>query len=212
MGIKWEKHNRFVFTLRDFPLVSKYCDVSTNLKFSHSSNQGAMLALPKGADREELLNQEKFTCLALANAAEWYKYCNGERGWLVANGSLHLIVGTDKTSSWALAACSSDSGEASIPIKLTISRADKGQASFAYTWKDRSSVECRASDHTVRLRNQCVFIRSRQITVRNRPTIVNTALSVLRSATCNVGHLVCALRSFSSELSVLKSSSYRVVY
>ncbi|KAJ7809811.1 hypothetical protein B0H13DRAFT_1539526, partial [Mycena leptocephala] len=70
--------------------------------FNCECPQGAVLALPDGAYLKKLENLELIRAYVAANAEKWYKYINGRGGRELANGSLYLVTGHEKTSSWGM--------------------------------------------------------------------------------------------------------------
>ncbi|KAJ7227427.1 hypothetical protein GGX14DRAFT_511112, partial [Mycena pura] len=69
-----------------------------------TGNTGAVLALPHGARVEKLENLEALRRYAAENAHSWYRYVNGpDRGRGLENGTLCLVTGCEKTSSWGMA-------------------------------------------------------------------------------------------------------------
>ncbi|KAF7369436.1 Kinase-like protein [Mycena venus] len=64
--------------------------------------QGAVLALPHGSHLRKLENLENLRVYAATHAENWFKYINGPRGRGLY-GSLYLVTGCEKASSWGLA-------------------------------------------------------------------------------------------------------------
>jgi hypothetical protein len=129
---------------------------STSVAFTSSSEEGALLYLPTGADSQDLLNYELFLACAIKNASAWYEYANSEMGWRIGSDSLYLITGCDKTDSWALAAHSGTAGATKISLKLNMKLAE-GNASYCYEWENHHSAQGRVSSNPTALMNQCVF-------------------------------------------------------
>ena len=78
---------------------------SIDIEFSSSSNEGALLVLPEGADQHDLCNLQPFERNALRYAKSWYKFARTKLGRTrISANSLYLITGCHKTSSWSLAA------------------------------------------------------------------------------------------------------------
>ncbi|KAJ7320969.1 hypothetical protein DFH08DRAFT_384897 [Mycena albidolilacea] len=71
--------------------------------FNCTAPNGAVLALPHGADLEKLVNLANMRQYAARNAKSWYKYVNQTRGRELVNGSLFLITGCEKARSWGMA-------------------------------------------------------------------------------------------------------------
>lgn len=61
------------------------------------------MALPHGAHQEKLSNLGSMQEYAAKNAESWYKYVNRTRGRNLANGSLYLVTGWEKSKSWGTA-------------------------------------------------------------------------------------------------------------
>ncbi|KAJ7848401.1 hypothetical protein B0H13DRAFT_1906754 [Mycena leptocephala] len=71
--------------------------------FNCEAPHGAVLALPHGGHLEKLENLENIRQYAAKHAESWYRYINGTRGRGLANGSLYLVTGTEKSRSWGMA-------------------------------------------------------------------------------------------------------------
>ncbi|KAJ7826201.1 hypothetical protein B0H14DRAFT_2368296, partial [Mycena olivaceomarginata] len=71
--------------------------------FSCGAPQGAVLALPCGAQLKKLENLETVRAYAATHAASWYKHIKGARGRELDNGSLYLVTGCEKAESWGMA-------------------------------------------------------------------------------------------------------------
>ncbi|KAJ7157639.1 hypothetical protein C8R43DRAFT_404139, partial [Mycena crocata] len=72
--------------------------------FNCKTQQGAVLTLPHGSHLEKLQNLQNIRRYAAKNVESWYKYINGTRGREIANGSLYLVTGCEKSTSWGMAA------------------------------------------------------------------------------------------------------------
>jgi hypothetical protein len=70
--------------------------------FRCHSPQGAVLALPHGSHLQKLQNLDSVRAYAATHAESWFKYVNGPRGRGL-DGSLYLVTGSEKTSSWGMA-------------------------------------------------------------------------------------------------------------
>lgn len=64
---------------------------------------GAVLALPNGAQRQNLQKLAKLRKYVTEHAASWYEYINGPMERELANGDLCLITGHEKALSWGMA-------------------------------------------------------------------------------------------------------------
>ncbi|KAJ7850410.1 hypothetical protein B0H14DRAFT_3665157, partial [Mycena olivaceomarginata] len=65
--------------------------------------QGAVLALPHGAELKRLKNVQPVREYAQKYAKTWYEYLKHTKGLVVENGSLYLITGCEKVMSWGMA-------------------------------------------------------------------------------------------------------------
>ncbi|KAJ6562013.1 hypothetical protein B0H19DRAFT_943299 [Mycena capillaripes] len=77
--------------------------LSDGFHFRCRGPSGAVLALPHGAYLEKLENVEPVRRYAAKNAESWYRYINEVRGRGLANGSLYLITGCEKSWSGGMA-------------------------------------------------------------------------------------------------------------
>jgi hypothetical protein len=112
---------------------------------------GALLILPEGASREDLVNVDILGVHANLNAAAYYQVANGRRGRRAGNNSLLLVTGCDKARSWKLA---SFSGLSSTHLSR---KADY----MAYSLQSESSELMQTRFGPIPLsgtENQCVFL------------------------------------------------------
>ncbi|KAJ7081759.1 hypothetical protein B0H15DRAFT_749167, partial [Mycena belliarum] len=70
--------------------------------FNCDTPHGAVLALPHGAHVQKLENLGNLRQYASKNAESWYRHVNGARGRGLANGSLYLVTGCEKSRSWGI--------------------------------------------------------------------------------------------------------------
>ena len=73
------------------------------MAFKSSASEGAVLAMPKGAQAQDLANISIFRRYLSLNEENWYRYVNGVRGREAKNGDVRLVIGCDKASSWGVA-------------------------------------------------------------------------------------------------------------
>ena len=133
--------------------------------------------MPRGARSEDLGNYARFRKYAAANVADWYMFVNGPRGREAKNGDVHLVVGSDKTTSWGIATFVNQTQQNSCRLKFCPS---EGESASTYTWSENSgATDVRAgpdSDVSDALRietdppdfqieNQCLFVRTLNITL-----------------------------------------------
>jgi len=94
--------------------------------------------LPDGACREDIREKRKFYDQALKHGVSWYEYANVTCSRMAENGSLYLVTGTDKTTSWGITAFSSSSGAREVVVKLTADQVASGSVSRSHHWEINS--------------------------------------------------------------------------
>ena len=132
--------------------------------------------MPQGARSENLENVARFRKYAAANVAEWYKFVNGPRGREAKNGDVHLVVGSDKTTSWGIATFVNETQQSSCRLKFGPSEG----GSTTHTWSESSGVtDVRSGPDSgknnglridsdppdFQIENQCLFVRTLNITL-----------------------------------------------
>ena len=133
--------------------------------------------MPRGARSEDLGNYARFRKYAAANVADWYKFVNGHRGREAENGDVHLVVGSDKTTSWGIATFVNQTQQNSCRLKFCPS---EGDSASTYTWSENSgATDVRAGPDSgvsdalriesdppdFQFENQCLFVRTLNITL-----------------------------------------------
>ena len=142
--------------------------------FESSASDGAVLAMPQGAQAQDLANVSIFRRYLSLNAENWYRYINNVRGREARNGDVRLVIGCDKASSWGVATFSNlTKRKCSLKFR-TSSETELGQK---YVWDCSGMVEARAGPDpqemellTVQsgpLLNQCLFVRTLDATLRD---------------------------------------------
>ncbi|KAJ6572289.1 hypothetical protein B0H19DRAFT_936467, partial [Mycena capillaripes] len=69
-------------------------EVSTNV------NEMGLIILPDGASSWDARSMQIFHDYALKHGRSWYAWVNGDLGRMVRNGSLYLVTGVTKSTSW----------------------------------------------------------------------------------------------------------------
>jgi len=136
--------------------------------FTSSSNEGALLVLPEGADQHDLCSLLLFEREALRCGESWYEFVVTKLGRTRVNAdSLYLITGCHKTSSWSLAAFDQSSSSGSFDALFTASKITNGNIHAAYSWQMTSAVPCRIGPEPYNgAQNQTIFIRGFKIAIR----------------------------------------------
>jgi hypothetical protein len=125
---------------------------------------------------EDLGNYAKFRKYAAENVADWYKFVNGPRGREAENGDVHLVVGSDKTTSWGIATFVNHTQQNSCRLKFGPS---EGVSASTYTWSeysgatdvragpnsDMSELRTNSDPPDFQFENQCLFVRTLNITL-----------------------------------------------
>ncbi|KAF9030964.1 hypothetical protein BDZ89DRAFT_1064289 [Hymenopellis radicata] len=142
-------------------------------EFSTSSEEAAVLVLPHGSTRYDVLNKSAFERYAAEHAASWYEYVNDpdHLGRQAVNGSLYLVTGCDKTASWGTAAVSKPDDTRAVSLTFSTCGFGQGSVAFRSSWSTQLGAETRVfpqdgAEIDTALENQCVFIRGFTISVR----------------------------------------------
>ena len=158
-------------------------NVFSGLIFESSASEGAILTMPEGAYSEDLSNSSRLRQYIATHAEDWYKFVNGPRGREAQNGDLHVVVGCDKTTSWGMAtfANSSLSQETNFRLKFSPLGEQQSQrnAGNKYMWEHSGVAEVRVGPghgeneelgetDSNRLRNQCLFLRTLNVTLSEK--------------------------------------------
>ncbi|KAF9560906.1 hypothetical protein CPC08DRAFT_636085 [Agrocybe pediades] len=137
------------------------------VSFQIQQGDGAVAVMPEGAISQDLENVSRFRSYAAAHLEEWYRYVNITRGREIKNGDLRLVIGCDKTTSWAIAAVPKQSHATTIELRAV----DRTLWSTfpAHSWHISGSVQARVgpplifsprSGTTTQAPNQCLFVRT----------------------------------------------------
>jgi hypothetical protein len=162
-----------------FPLCFCFLILSTSvvpagagagIEFHASTSEGAILYLPEGASRTNLLNVEKFRNQAIKHSRDWYYFVNVTLGRRAPNGSLYLVTGCDKSPSWGVASFSKGQGGGGLTLKL-IAQVAQANASYSHAWETTCGVNARYGpyppNHDRGVNNQAVFIRGFTLSLRD---------------------------------------------
>lgn len=132
-------------------------------EFHSSFTEGAILMLPDGATRNNLLPEDKFRDYAIENGFSWYQFVNEIKRRRIRNGSLYLITGRDNTASWGVASFSDHEAEGSVSLKFIAAEEVQGSGRMSYSWQAHNSISQRADISHNGAQNQCVFLRGLRI-------------------------------------------------
>ncbi|KIM91595.1 hypothetical protein PILCRDRAFT_27775, partial [Piloderma croceum F 1598] len=84
-----------------------------------AADEAAILTLPEGASRQDLLCINKFRRHAIENVMHWYEFVNGVLGREAPNGSLYLVTGCDKSTTWGIASVARVTETNALSLKFT---------------------------------------------------------------------------------------------
>jgi hypothetical protein len=116
-----------------FHLLNRFLPLGAGaiVEISTSSKEAAVLLLPDGASRADLRRLKNFRDYAIKHAQRWYAFVNGDLERMVENGDLYLVTGTDKSTSWSVAAVENHSEDCRISLKLKAAQLDlQGHLAF----------------------------------------------------------------------------------
>ncbi|KAJ7795634.1 hypothetical protein B0H14DRAFT_3888121 [Mycena olivaceomarginata] len=138
------------------------------VEISTSSKETAVLLLPDGASRKDLRPKVIFRDYALKHAQRWYAFVTGKLHRIVDNGDLYLVTGTDKASSWSVAAGQNHSEDRKISLKLKATQIGSAGISWVWEWQSGnyfadSGPRTASAEKT---ENQTVFLRGFKVTTR----------------------------------------------
>ncbi|KAJ7614208.1 hypothetical protein DFH06DRAFT_135646 [Mycena polygramma] len=132
--------------------------VGTNVTLEFRSKEVAVLILPEGASRQDLLPVKSFRAHVRKFSDQWNQFA---RARLPPGESLFVVTGCDKTTSWGIATVSAASGTVGVSLKFALVGIAEGTVAPRYQWEDFGSATVRASGEiwSARTENQCIFIR-----------------------------------------------------
>jgi hypothetical protein len=116
--------------------------VYRDIEFSTSSREGAVLILPNGTTREELVDSSRIYEYIKDHAKFWYQRLNGSSNDYVEtpvpNGTLWVVSGVDRTDSYRMATFPYENGLAKSTNKRTQFRYNG--SSSASPWQGESNL------------------------------------------------------------------------
>lgn len=142
--------------------------------FESSASEGAVLAMPQGAQAQDVANVSIFRQYLSRNAENWYRYVNNVRGREASNGAVRLVIGCDKASSWGVATFSNLT-KRNCSLKFRTS--SETELGHKYVWDCSGMVEARAGPDPQEMEmltvqsgaplNQCLFVRTLDATLHD---------------------------------------------
>jgi len=129
--------------------------------FTCPSPEGAILVLPNGASRVDLVSRTPMEGYIKRNVSRWYST-------MVEHEDLVIVTGADKCSSWGTACYSNVTGPAEMPLSFL--PPNGGSPACPYAWETRHSIASHSgsSSEADYPENQCIFIRGYKTKLRKR--------------------------------------------
>lgn len=162
-------------------------DVGYTLTPSHT--EAAVLIMPDGATSEDYMALGELRRYAIKHAVSWYEFINDKLMREAPNGSLYLVTGCDKSTTWGLATVSYGSPEPpnSLALRFTTTQLVKASATYTCSWQTCYPGSVRTGpdfgDGVQLDRNQCLFVRGFKIMIQPKPTRKSvTAAKVITTA------------------------------
>jgi hypothetical protein len=116
----------------------------------------------------DLLDIATFRRHALKHTIHWYEFVNGVLGREAPNGSLYLVTGCDKSTTWGAASVSCVSETNSLSLKFTAAQLAEAHAAYTYSWETYCPATVRtgpqAGNSELR-QNQSPFLRGFKLRV-----------------------------------------------
>ncbi|PBK64953.1 hypothetical protein ARMSODRAFT_892389, partial [Armillaria solidipes] len=90
------------FSLHALTCTLRIVSAGASFEFSTTRETAAILCLPQSATKYDFLNKSLIKEYSYMHGASWYHYVNSPQylGREAANGSLYVVTGCDKTTSW----------------------------------------------------------------------------------------------------------------
>ncbi|KDR69320.1 hypothetical protein GALMADRAFT_145697 [Galerina marginata CBS 339.88] len=148
--------------------LTRHSESPLDISFTSTEQEGAILILPDGASREDLISTARFHEYAKRNAPHWYQVVNGYGGVVHTNGSLFLVTGCDKARNWAAASFPyhANNSETSVDLRYT------WQPDYEPPWDSGTAVtkfyappSFKKVPNSGTAKNQCVFVRGMRISL-----------------------------------------------
>lgn len=127
--------------------------------------------MPDGAMSEDYSNEAAIRRCSIKNAMSWYEFINGELGREAPNGSLYVVTGCDKSTSWGIATVAEGSSSQALSLQFTAVKLGIS-ANYACSWSTtggaivRNSIAADLGEGVEQTQNQCLFVRGYKIMIR----------------------------------------------
>ncbi len=156
-------------------LHDSIADAGVSFNVSISEASAAILFLPNYSTKYEALNKTLLEDYARRHGVSWYNYVNGSLGRKAPNGSLYVITGCDKTTTWGNAVVGRTDRSFTFSLKCTLMNTGGVTVKVANSWIDDSGIEnglfpipSAQYPYPIGLQNQCIFARGFIISLSER--------------------------------------------
>jgi len=133
--------------------------------------------MPDGALSEDLLNYRLVEKYIAKNAKSWYEYVESDDcGMPTENGDIRVVVGMDKVTSWGMATFQNPNVKE--PLRFEFKDDGSGSQPRTYKWDriiggragppEEETRDLLQGPNASSLRNQCVFVRTLNISVAGK--------------------------------------------
>ncbi|KZP33705.1 hypothetical protein FIBSPDRAFT_669653, partial [Athelia psychrophila] len=128
-----------------------------------------------GASSVDYRGLGKLCSYAMRNGESWYKFVNGELGLGAPNGSMCLVTGCDKSTTWRIASVPHGSSSNTIALSFTAAQSVQARASYSFSKEtnfpafERAGPDLGGDDPLPQ--NQCLFVRGLRIKVRENAVV-----------------------------------------
>ena len=122
--------------------LTVYLPPLRGMSFRSSAPDGAILALPDGAESQDLQNIALFSSYMESNIDNWYRFANSVLGCDARNGDLRLVIGHDKSKSWGIGTFKNSGSTTQSELYFT-PRPSSDTLSGSYSWACSGEAEAR---------------------------------------------------------------------
>ena len=169
-------------------VTSSFC---SEFSFQTTARDGAVLVMPDGGLSEELQNLKLVDKYITANIKSWWQYVESDDCGVQTDNGLQVVVGTDKVPSWGMATFENVEG----PMHFEFKHDRISSQIQTYTWK-RINGRAGPAEREIRdllmganaspVCNQCVFVRTLNVSVSSKVQVELAAHEVCTSGQRNI--------------------------
>ncbi|KZP33714.1 hypothetical protein FIBSPDRAFT_989896 [Athelia psychrophila] len=131
--------------------------------------------MPDGASSVDYRGLKELRSYAMRNGESWYEFINETLGLEAPNGSVYLVTGCDKSTTWGIASVSHGSSSNTIALRFTAAQSVQASASYSFSWEAHCPAFVRTGqdlgDDDSLPQNQGLFVRGLKIRVRDNAVV-----------------------------------------